>query len=122
MEDIPQTNNNHLEPVIIDTHNLNEKTVDNPTSIVENPKTFTQEETPRLINADELPEDLKRSLPVLNISGHTYSQDPRRRIILINNRILREGDFVEQGLQLKEITWTGVVLDFQGTLFTISVE
>ena len=40
-------------------------------------------------------------------------------MIIINNSISREGDLVEPGLHLKEITWDGVILDYRGISFQV---
>lgn len=66
---------------------------------------------------DELPANIKRAIPKLQYAGHTYSELPAERIVMINAQILREGDFIQPGLQLKQITWNGVTLDFHGTAF-----
>jgi hypothetical protein len=59
----------------------------------------------------------KDLLPELHFAGHTYSIDPKKRMIIINNNILREGEKIDNNLQLIEITWNGVVLEFKGRKF-----
>lgn len=68
---------------------------------------------------DELPGDIQQQLPVLKFAGHTYAKEPGQRLIIVNNNISREGDLVEPGLHLKEITWDGVILDYRGISFQV---
>ncbi len=56
-------------------------------------------------------------IPELNLAGHTYSDTPEKRMIIINGDILREGDRVSDIIKLIEITWTGVILDHNGEQF-----
>lgn len=59
----------------------------------------------------ELPDSVRESLPAMTFSFHVYSADPQKRTIIINNRRLREGDTVSDGVVLEEITEDGVILD-----------
>jgi hypothetical protein len=40
-------------------------------------------------------------------------------MIIINGRILREGDMIAPNTYLTEITWEGVTIAFSGTRFRI---
>jgi len=68
----------------------------------------------------ELPQDVRTSLPELSFAGHTYSAEPSNRMIIVNNQIKREGQWVEKGLLLEQITWDGVVLNYQGLRFQVN--
>ncbi|MFV0436901.1 MAG: general secretion pathway protein GspB [Desulfopila sp.] len=68
---------------------------------------------------DELPPSIRQQLPTLRFAGHTYADRPADRLIIINGSIRREGERAERGLTLEEITWEGVILDFQGTRFQV---
>lgn len=57
---------------------------------------------------------LQAELPELHFAGHTYSDDPAKRMIIINDSILREGGKVNEDITLSEITWTGIILDYNG--------
>jgi len=81
-----------------------------------------QEREQPVMRIEDLPENIRQLLPDLHLAGHTYSKTPQRRLILINNSILREGDFLGQDFQLKEISINGVIFDFHGTLFSIATE
>jgi general secretion pathway protein B len=78
-----------------------------------------------LLAPPEMPEDariasLKRyatlgsSAPALRLDLHVYSSNPAERYALINMRKLREGDTNEDGIVVKEITRSGVVLRYHG--------
>ncbi|SDO74473.1 general secretion pathway protein GspB [Desulforhopalus singaporensis] len=69
----------------------------------------------------ELAENIKSRIPPLHFAGHTYSETPDQRMIIINNNIVKEGDMVDARLRLVEITWEGVVLEFAGTRFAMEV-
>jgi len=71
---------------------------------------------------DELPTALRDALPELKFAGHAYAQTPLARLIIINNKILREGDRVTPDLQLLEITPKGVILSFKGRHFAMDLE
>lgn len=67
----------------------------------------------------DFPVDFQKQLTKMKFAGHTYSQEPSRRVIIINNRILKEGDRIDQDTFLREITWEGVVLEYKETEFRI---
>lgn len=67
----------------------------------------------------DLPANLRTQIPELRFAGHTYSQDPAQRMIIINNTISREGDRIDLNTRLKEITWEGVIIDFKGISFRV---
>lgn len=65
---------------------------------------------PRLQELSEVPESVRKALPAMTFSFHVYSGDPQKRTIIINNRRLREGDTISDGVLLQEITKDGVIL------------
>ncbi|MFT5700796.1 MAG: hypothetical protein ACI8ZB_003681 [Desulforhopalus sp.] len=65
----------------------------------------------------ELPPDIQREIPQFTFAGHTYADDPKKRMIIINNAILREGDSIDANTKLKNIVWEGVVLEYKGIMF-----
>jgi general secretion pathway protein B len=68
---------------------------------------------------EDLPAQLQAEIPSLEFAGHTYSEDPYQRMIIINGRILREGDMIAPDTYLTEITWEGVTIAFSGTRFRV---
>ena len=74
---------------------------------------------PELIHMEELPNDLLQTLPKLEFAGHAYSQSPQDRLIIINNKIVREGSLITDHLILKEITPEGVVMSYKTIDFQV---
>lgn len=68
----------------------------------------------------ELPEDVRRSLPPLSVSGAMYSDSPANRMLLINNRVFHEGDQPVAGLVLEEIRLKSAVFRYRGTRYAVS--
>jgi general secretion pathway protein B len=68
---------------------------------------------------EELSPVVRANIPKMKFAGHTYSEDPGKRMILVNNSIKREGENIEAGLKIEEITWEGLVINHKGTRFRI---
>jgi hypothetical protein len=69
----------------------------------------------------ELPIEIRKSIPEISMAGHVYSEIPARRMIMINNKIVREGERVGDQLKLLRITWDGVILRHVSTDFQIKL-
>lgn len=69
----------------------------------------------------DLPPSVQKMLPQLKLAGHVYAKDASKRMIIINNRICREGDLVENQLYLEQILWEGVVLRYQDIRFRMNL-
>jgi general secretion pathway protein B len=82
--------------------------------------TATQEQ--RIVRKDELPPAVRQNLPDIAIAFHQYSNTPGERRVMINNIVLRQGDWVAPGLRLEQITAQGVVLSSQGIQFLHSLK
>ena len=65
----------------------------------------------------DLPLSVQQELPALTISFHVYSGDSEKRLVGINNRMLREGEHVVPGLKLEQITPDGMILGYKGYSF-----
>jgi len=74
----------------------------------------------RLPTAAELPVAIQRVLPGIRISAHIYSDKPASRMVIINDKTLREGETVAGGLTIEEITRDGVIFRFQTRRFRMS--
>jgi hypothetical protein len=55
------------------------------------------------------------------LAGHVYAKERAKRMVIINNRICREGDLVENQLVLEHIIWEGVVFKFQEIRFRVNL-
>ena len=51
----------------------------------------------------ELPADQRRLLPPLAVSGAVYAEQRAERMLIVNGRVLREGDEVAPGIVLARI-------------------
>ncbi len=63
--------------------------------------------------------ELGGSLPELRLDLHVYAANPAERYAFINMHKVREGDVTPEGVQVKEITRDGVVLEYHGTEFLL---
>lgn len=70
---------------------------------------------------EELPSHQRQSIPDLTFSSHMYSSMPKYRSIIINGKRLKEGQFFNEDLQVREITESGVIMSQQGSLFEVDV-
>jgi general secretion pathway protein B len=72
-----------------------------------------------VLGRTELPDHIRAALPEMSISLHFYSNEPSARLVRMNGQHLREGDLVDDGLRLLEITRNGVVLSYSGYRFRV---
>lgn len=70
---------------------------------------------------EELPPYERQAIPDMTFSSHMYSSMPRFRSIIINGKRLKEGEYYNETLQVREITDKGVVMSNGNTLFTVDV-
>ncbi|MDB5764669.1 MAG: hypothetical protein JWQ21_3664, partial [Herminiimonas sp.] len=68
----------------------------------------------------ELPENIQREIPALTISGYIYAGNPADRSVLINNKLLREGDQVAPGLTLEKMMPKEAILNYRGYRYRVS--
>ena len=68
----------------------------------------------------ELPDALRRQLPVLSITGAVYADDPKQRLLLVNNQVLPQGSQVAPEVTLEEIRQRSSVFNFRGTRFRLA--
>lgn len=67
----------------------------------------------------ELPENIQREIPALAVGGFIYSNRPSERSVLINNKLLHEGDEVTPGLTLEKMMPKEAVLNYRGYRYRI---
>jgi general secretion pathway protein B len=70
-----------------------------------------------VISMTELPLSVRQELPAMTISVHAYSGNPGASLVGIDNRILREGEYVVPGLKLEQITPDGMIFGYKGYRF-----
>lgn len=73
---------------------------------------------PVLSFAELSPQDRAR-LPAVNVSGSTYSQNPELRMLIVNGRVVQEGQDIAPGLRLETIGPRNAVLNHQGLRYSI---
>ncbi|MCC4118708.1 general secretion pathway protein GspB [Aromatoleum toluclasticum] len=71
----------------------------------------------RILNMHELPAAVRSSLPRLSISGFAAAPDSGKRMVVINDRLVQEGEEVVPGVTLTSAEKDAVVLDYQGYRF-----
>lgn len=69
----------------------------------------------------ELPREIAAALPALEFFSHMYSGEPQYRSVIINGEYLKENQKLSDQLMLEEITEEGVILNYQGVRFRVSV-
>lgn len=74
---------------------------------------------PPLPLASELPPQARARLPNLTITGHTYSDNPTLRTLMIDGRMLVEGQTLAPGLRLERIERHQAVFNQGGTRFGV---
>jgi len=92
-----------------------------PSPTVEAAPQVTTSGTGNIPNIMGLPANIRSSLPAIHISGHIYDATPASRMVIINDSVRREGRYISDNLMLDEITENGIVLNYSGTLFFMSV-
>ena len=75
-----------------------------------------------VISMAELPLALQQELPAMTISVHAYSGNPGDRMVGINSRMMREGEYVVPGLKLEQITPDGMIFGYKGFSFRRGVK
>lgn len=68
-----------------------------------------------------LPLELRNKIPEIKVAGHAYSEIPAKRMIMINNKIVRERSVIAPKLYLEEITVNGIILNYDSTRFRIDL-
>jgi len=75
----------------------------------------------QIVKLSELPPEIKNSLPDLKMSAHFYSTDQQARFARVNDKILHEGESLNEGLKVEEINPGGTVFSYRGYRFQIGI-
>jgi len=65
--------------------------------------------------------DSDAAAPRYQFSTHVYASDPNMRAVTLNGKRYTEGDTIDAGVRIKEITESGVVLDVDGRSVAVDV-
>jgi general secretion pathway protein B len=76
----------------------------------------------KVYSMSELPLAVQQKLPSFGISVFLYSDDPTSRMVKINNKMLREGDYLSEGLKLEEIDQNSLILSYQNFRFRVGLK
>ena len=69
------------------------------------------------MNYYDLPIAIQQAIPRRTISVHAYSPKQQERVVMINSRMMREGQDLMPGLRLEQITPDGMIFSFSGYRF-----
>lgn len=75
--------------------------------------------TANVMQRHELPPDVQNKLPPLAMSGSVYSPHAKNRMVIVDGRLVIEGEQAAQGLIVERIHPKSVVLRFQGHRFEV---
>jgi general secretion pathway protein B len=75
----------------------------------------------RIVALNELPPEIRNSLPNLKMSAHFYSTDQQARFARVNDKILHEGETLSEGLKIEAINPGGTVFNYKGHRFQIGI-
>ncbi len=74
----------------------------------------------RIYTLNELPDEVRKDLPALQIGGAMYSQTAVNRMLIVNGQLFHEGDTLAPGLVLEQIKLRSAVLRLKGYRYGIS--
>jgi len=67
-------------------------------------------------NTDGMAANLMKQLPPINVAGYIHDAEANR-LVMVNDRLLREGEELAPGLKLEKILDDGLVFNFRGHRF-----
>lgn len=68
----------------------------------------------------ELPESIRRELPPLRVGGSVHSEQPAARLLILDGRVLREGEWLQPDLVVERIGVRDAVLRYRDRAFTLA--
>jgi len=91
--------------------------------VVQSPRPSVKAETPALPVWPQIPTNLFQQLSGnLRLDVHVFSDQPQKRFVLINMHKYKQGEKLQEGPQLDEITPEGAVLSFRGQRFRLQAQ
>ena len=75
---------------------------------------------PRLYALSELPEPIRRDLPVLTVGGAMHSDNPAQRMLILNGQVFHERDVIAPNLTLVQVQLKSALLEFRGYRYRIT--
>lgn len=86
------------------------------TTLIPTPAAQPLPSTPLL---SELPEELRRQIPALTVTGVVFSDAPGQRLLLVNNQVMTQGSPIAPELTLIEVGAKSSVFSFRGNRFRL---
>jgi general secretion pathway protein B len=68
----------------------------------------------------ELPEEIRRPIPPLTITGAVSSENPAQRLLLVNGQVLPQGAAAAPEVMIEEIRARSSIFSFRGSRFRIT--
>lgn len=68
----------------------------------------------------DLPDEVRRDLPPIVVSGAMYSETPSGRMLIVNSQVFHEGDHPTPELTLDEIKLKSAVFRFRGYRYAVN--
>lgn len=90
-------------------------------AVVQNDREISIIENPNVPSINELPYELQQRIPDLSISVHIYNVVKEARKVRVNGKLLHQGDAVNDDLIIQEITTYGVIFNYSGELFKMTL-
>lgn len=76
----------------------------------------------KIYDLNEMPLSVRRNLPDFTVSIFLYSDEQDSRQVRINGQMLREGQYLTEGLKLEEITPDGAIFNYQNYRFRVGMK
>jgi general secretion pathway protein B len=71
-------------------------------------------------NINDLPPDVRATLPRLSVGGAIFSETPSARMVILNGQVFHEGDKPAADTVLEQIRLKSAVLNFRGQRYEVS--
>jgi general secretion pathway protein B len=68
----------------------------------------------------DLPPNIQAELPAIVVNGYIYAKNPADRSVLINQRLLHEGDQITPELVLEKMLSKGAILNYKGYRYRVA--
>ena len=67
----------------------------------------------------DLPAAVRAGVPPIVLNAHVWSDDPAKRFVMVDMRVVKPGESVQDGLRLTAVTVDGAVFEWRGTHFLV---
>lgn len=95
-------------------------TTSSATGTAATPKSTAEAPPPALVRSfADLSPEARAQLPVVNVNGSTYSQNPAHRMLIANGKVVQEGQEIAPGLVLETIGPRSAVLNHRGLRYSV---